>query len=82
MAFVFFYIIKRVLNHKPLLIIGEDGITVYDIYKLMNGISPMKRNAIKANLKLKYPPISISLNTADIKFSEVLYIIQTRLDNR
>lgn len=111
----FFYIIKRSLNQKQLLIIGEDGITdmssvssvgfvaweeiesvsvrrilsqkfigitVYDIDKLMNGISPMKQKAIKANLKLKYPPISISLNTADMEFSEVLSIIQNRFENR
>lgn len=111
----FFYIIKRALNHKPLLIIGEEGITdtsnassigfvaweeiesvsvirvltqkfigitVYDIDKLMNGSSTMKQKAIKANLKLKYPPISISLNTADAKISEVLSIIQNRLENR
>lgn len=110
----FFYIIKRASNHKPLLIIGEEGITdmsnassvgfvawkeiesvsvrrvltqkfigitVYDIDKLMNGISPMKQNLIKANLKFKYPPISISFNTADTEFGEVLSIIQNRLEN-
>lgn len=111
----FFYIIKRSLDHKPLLIIGEHGITdmsnassvgfvawkeiesvsvrrvltqkfigitVYDIDKLMNGISAMKQNAIKVNMKFKYPPISITLNTADMEFNEVLSIIQNRFKNR
>ncbi|MFZ7119880.1 MAG: STM3941 family protein [Eubacteriaceae bacterium] len=58
------------------------GITVYDFDKLMNGISPMKQNTIKANMKLKYPPICIPLNTADTEFSEVLSIVQNRFKNR
>ncbi|MBX4262370.1 hypothetical protein KTC96_06335 [Clostridium estertheticum] len=111
----FFYIIKRALSHKPLLIVGEDGITdmsnatsvgfvaweeiefvsvrrvltqkfigitVYDIDKLMKRIPTSKQNAIKANIKFKYPPISIPLNTADMKFNKVLSLIQDRLQKR
>ncbi|MDP4094740.1 MAG: STM3941 family protein [Bacillota bacterium] len=56
------------------------GIDVYDLDKLMSGISPAKQKIITANLRLKYPPISISLNMANKKFSDVLSLIQNKLN--
>ena len=55
------------------------GINVYDLDKLMTRISPIKQMSVKANLLFRFPPLAISLETADGKFNEVLSIMQKRL---
>ena len=56
------------------------GITVYDLNKLMKRISIVKQVAMKANLIFKYPPVAISLLTADIELNEVVSIMQRRME--
>jgi hypothetical protein len=58
------------------------GITVYDLDKLINGLPLFKRIIIMANLKLKYPPINITLSTSNMELSEVLSLMQNQLHNR
>lgn len=65
---------KRIFTEKFI------GITVYDIDKIMNRISSSKQMAIRVNMKLNYPPIGISLNTANLKFDYVLSLMQARLE--
>lgn len=107
------FVVKRIVNPKPLLLITESGITdmstacgagfiaweeiqsinvkksftqefiaitVYDLNKLMRRISSHKQVAMKMNLMLNYPPVAISLNTADIELNEVVLLIQKRLE--
>lgn len=56
------------------------GITIYDLNKLMERISPIKRVVIKASLVLKYAPVGINLNTADMEFDKALSLIQEKLE--
>jgi hypothetical protein len=56
------------------------GITVYDLNKLMKRISLEKQIVIKISLILKYTPISISLNTAELEFDTVLDLLQKKLE--
>lgn len=110
---IFIFIVKSTISDKPLLIIGEQGITdmstacsvgfipweeikniyvekscgqkfigvtIYDLNKLMERISPIKRVVIKASLVLKYAPVGINLNTADMEFDKALSLIQEKLE--
>lgn len=46
----------------------------------MKRISFAKQLAMKANLILNYPPVAISLITADIEFNEVVSLMNRRLE--
>lgn len=107
------FIIKGVINKRPVLIIREDGILdmstlssiglipwehikslkiqrmfsirfigidVYDLDKILNGASLLARLNIKFSLLLKYPPLSINVNTADIELNTLLLLIQEKLE--
>ncbi|WP_346913363.1 STM3941 family protein [Clostridium sp.] len=56
------------------------GISIYDLNNFMKRISPIKRIIIKINLMLNYAPLSISLDTADMEFNDVLSLLQKRLE--
>jgi hypothetical protein len=110
----FMFIAKSTLSDKPLLLIGQDGITdmstassigfiaweeiksiyvqksfnqkfiginIYDLDKLMKRISLLRRTVIKINLILKFPPVAINLDTADIEFNEALLLIEKNLEH-
>jgi len=55
------------------------GIDLYSLKELEKGISMAKRLAIKINIVFKYPPIGISLNTANVECKEVVSLIEKRL---
>lgn len=110
----FIFIVKSNISDKPLLVIGEQGITdmstacsvgfiaweeiksiyvekscgqkfigitIYDLNKLIDRISPLKKVVIKANLIFKYAPVAINLSTADMDFDKALALIQEKLES-
>lgn len=55
------------------------AVEVHEVNKLINRIALWKQVAMKLNLMIKYPPVTIVLNTADMEYNEVLSLIQKKV---
>ena len=57
------------------------GIEVKDIENFIVNLPNKTKQSVKLNMKLKFPPINITVNTATIKPEEVIDILNSRLES-